>query len=81
MKHFWGFIVTFVILALAIIGALAVWGIYPVSGELIGKTLLTIFIAFIAYAILWLCIPLFFKKDKHSHKGNNAHPIEKEKNQ
>jgi hypothetical protein len=75
MKYFWGFVTTFVILALAVLGTMAIWGIYPVSGEIIWKTLLTIFIVFVAFAILWLNISLFFKKEKHRNDGNNAHLI------
>ena len=76
MKYFWGAIISIVLLALAVLGILAIWGIYPVSGDIIGKTLLTVLVTFIAFIILWVCMTFFFKKEKHRNDGNKAHRID-----
>lgn len=76
MKHFWGLILTLVILALSVLGILAIWGIYPVPNNIIWKTLITIASVFAAYSILYICITVFFKKEKHRRDGKKAHRID-----
>jgi len=73
MKYFWGLILTLVVLALSVLGILAIWDIYPVPNTVIWKTLITIAAVFAAYSILYLCITVFFKKEKHRNDGNKAH--------
>ena len=75
-KVFLGIIFVLVLLAGAILGILAIWGIYPVSLDIIIKASITLVVAFIALLLLWLFVALFFKKEKHRNSGNNAHPID-----
>lgn len=76
MKYFWSILLTLVILVLSVLGILAIWGIYPIPDTIIWKTLITIAIAFVAYSILWLCVTVFFKKEKHRNDGNKAHRMD-----
>jgi len=71
-----GIIAVLVLLAVAVLGILAIWGIYPVSLDIIVKSAITLTIATIVLLLLWLFIALFFKKEKHRNIGNNAHPID-----
>ncbi len=72
MKIFLGILSTLLILAAAIIGVLAIWGIYPVSWEIIWKSGITLIVVSAAFAVLGLIGTLFFKKEKYSREGNNA---------
>ena len=76
MKIFLGIVSVLVVLAAAILGTLAIWGIYPVSLDIIVKAFITLILISVALALLWLFMALFFKKEKHRNSGNNAHPID-----
>jgi len=77
MKYFLGILATLLTIAAATLGILALWGINPFSPELIGKFLLTLLIALVAFALLALYINAFFKKEKYNKKGNKAHLMNK----
>jgi len=76
MKIFLGIVSVLVVLAAAILGTLAIWGIYPVSLDIIVKAFITLILISVALALLWLFMALFFKKEKHRNSGNNAHLID-----
>ncbi len=73
MKIFVGILSVLIILALGIIGVLAVWGIYPVSWEIIWKSGITLLLVSVTFAVLWLVVTLFLKREKYNENGNNAH--------
>ena len=75
MKRFLGILAVLVVLATAILGALAIWGIYPVSFDTLWKSVATLMIIIVFIAALALVITLFFKKEKYKKSGNKAHPI------
>ena len=76
MKIFLGIVSVLVVLAAAILGTLAIWGIYPVSLDIIVKAFITLILISVALALLWLFMALFFKKEKYQNRGNKAHPID-----
>lgn len=76
MKIFLGILSTLLVLAGTILATLAIWGIYPISGEIIWKAGLTLLIISAALVLLWLILTLFFKKEKHKNTGNKAHLID-----
>ena len=75
MKLFLGILAALVVLAVAVLGILAIWGIYPVSFDTIWKSSITLIVALVSLALFALVIALFFKKEKHKDSGNKAHPI------
>ena len=76
MKIFLGIVSVLVALAAAILGILAIWGIYPVSLDIIIKVLVTLTVFIVALLLLWLLFVFFFKKEKYRNTGNKAHPID-----
>ena len=75
MKLFLGILAVLILLAAAVLGTLAIWGIYPVSLDIIIKVSITLVIALAVLALFWLVLTLFFKKEKYRDTGNKAHPI------
>jgi|GEM_PF-1086058 len=76
MKKLVGIIAALAISTIAVCGALAIWGIYPISWMVILKASITLAILFAVVALLWLIATLFFKKEKYDKEsGNKAHPI------
>lgn len=75
MKIFAGILSVLLVLAGGIIGILAIWGIYPVSWEIIWKSGITLIIASAGLAGLWLVVTLFFKKEQYDSTGNKAHKM------
>ena len=76
MKVFFGIMAVLIMLAAATLGVLAIWGIYPVSVDIIIKSFITLVVFTAALLLLWLLLAVFFKKEKHRNSGNNAHPID-----
>lgn len=79
MKYFLGSIVALLTLAASLLSILAVWGIFPFTAEMLIKFLLTLFIVLVTFALMALCVNVFFKKEKYSEKGNNAHLMDWDK--
>ena len=75
MKQFLGILSVLVVLAAAVLGILAIWGIYPVPFDTIWKSSVTLMVGLISLALLALVITLFFKKEKYQKSGNKAHPM------
>jgi hypothetical protein len=75
MKVFLGIFSALVILTAAILGVLAIWEIYPVTSEVIIRSVITLFIVTISLLLLWLVLTLFFKKNKQIKGGGKVAPI------
>ena len=75
MKVFLGIFSALVVLTAAILGTLAIWGIYPVTLDVIIKSGITLFIVTISLLLLWLVLTLFFKKNKQVKGGGKVIPI------
>lgn len=76
MRLIIGFLVTIVLLTGAGLGILALWGVYPISLDMLLKVGLTALVVCVVIFLLYLFYSYFFKKQQYNHKGDGkAHPI------
>lgn len=70
MRYFIGIIVTIIVLTGAVLTVLALWGIQPISWEIVWKSGATIAIVCGTMLLVYLCYYLFFK-DYNRNKIKN----------
>ena len=75
MKKLLGIFSLLAVVTLFLMVILSVWGENPISWLVFGRVGLTVFLALVGILLLWLCCYLFFRREKHSPEGRQAHPI------
>ncbi|MDR0799325.1 MAG: outer membrane assembly protein [Dysgonamonadaceae bacterium] len=77
MKKIIGILAAIFVIALTVLGILALWGIYPFSWNEISKTTLTVILICFGLLLLYIILYNFFRNEKKNFdytKGNKAHP-------
>lgn len=76
MKIILGIFASLLIASLLVLSVLSVWGVRVVSWAVVGRVVLSVTIAFAGVLLLWLAGTLFFKREKYSPEGRQAHRME-----